>query len=106
MNAFEPLGEEIRIVVPDAVGAVVDGRVRLFLSDNAVAHTATASEGSRLGITGRPEGVTIYHVIGLDGAMLEELAAMILANSRPDALYVRLSDGTTGRFTRAGWRAR
>src|SRR5260370_39207365 len=31
MLAFEPLGEEIRIVLPDAVGAVVHGRLRLFL---------------------------------------------------------------------------
>jgi predicted GNAT family acetyltransferase len=49
--------------------------------------------------------VTIYRAIGLGGAMLEELAGMILANSKPAALYVRLADGSTGRFTWAGWRA-
>jgi hypothetical protein len=85
MIAFEPLGEEIRIVLPDSVGAVVHGRVRLFLSDNADAYTATASG---LGITGQPEPVTIYHAIGLGDAMIEELAGMILANSKPAPLYV------------------
>jgi hypothetical protein len=38
--------------------------------------------------------------------MLEELAGMILANSKPAALYVRLPDGSTGRFTRVGWKTR
>jgi hypothetical protein len=61
MITFEPLGAEIRIVLPDAVGAVVHGRVRLFLSDNANAYMATASEGSWPGITGKPEPVTTYH---------------------------------------------
>src|SRR5437016_5266323 len=65
MIAFEPLGAEIRIVLPDAVRAVVHGRVRLFLSDNANAYLATAGEGSWLGIAGKPESVTIYHAIGL-----------------------------------------
>ena len=102
MIAFEPLGEEIRIVLPDAVGAVVHGRVRLFLSDNADAYLATAGEGSWPGTTGKPEPV---RAIGLGGSMLEELAGMILANSKPAALYVRLPDGSTGRFTRAGWKA-
>jgi hypothetical protein len=106
MLAFEPLGEEIRIVLPDAVGAVVHGRVRLFLLDNADACTAIAGEGTRLGMAGKSEPVTIYHAIGLGDAMLEELAGMILANSQPAALYVRLSDGTAGRFTRAAWKAR
>jgi hypothetical protein len=104
MIAFEPLGEEIRIVLPDRVGAVVHGRVRLFLTDNADAYLATAGQGSWPGITGKPEPVTIYHAIGLGGSMLEELAGMILANSAPAALYVRLADGSAGRFTRAGWR--
>ena len=102
MIAFEPLGEEARIVIPDAVGAVVHGRVRLFLSDNARAYLATAGEGSWPGITGKSEPVTIYHAIGLGSSMLEELAGMILANSKPAALYVRLPDGSTGRFTRTG----
>jgi hypothetical protein len=102
MIAFEPLGEEIRIVLPEAVGAVVHGRVRLFLSDNADAYLATVGEG----ITGKPEPATIYHAIGLGSSMLEELAGMILANSKPAALCVRLPDGSTGRFTRAGWKAR
>jgi hypothetical protein len=31
---------------------------------------------------------------------------MILANSKPAALYVRLPDGSTGRFTRTGWKPR
>ena len=106
MIAFEPLGEEIRIVLPDAVGAVVHARVRLFLSDNADAYLATAGEGNWPGITGKPEPVTIYHAIGLGSSMLEELAGMILANSKPTVLYVRLPDGSTGRFTRAGWKAR
>jgi hypothetical protein len=106
MIAFEPLGEEIRIVLPDAVGAVVHGRVRLYLSDNADAYLATAGEGSWPGITGKPEPLTIYHAIGLGGSMLEELAGMILANSKPAALYVRLPDGSTGRFTRVGWKTR
>ena len=106
MIAFEPLGKELRIVLPDTVGAVVHGRVRLFLSDNANAYLATAGEGSWLGIAGKPESVTIYHAIGLGGSMLEELAGMILANSQPAALYVRLADGSTGRFTRTGWKAR
>jgi hypothetical protein len=106
MIAFEPLGEELRIVLPDTVGAVVHGRVRLFLSDNADAYLATPGEGSWPGITGKPEPVTIYHAIGLGSLMLEELAGMILANSQPAALYVRLADGSTGRFTRAGWKAR
>jgi hypothetical protein len=103
MIAFEPLGREIRIVLPDAVGAVVHGRVRLFLSDNADAYLATAGEGSWPGITGKPERVTIYHAIGLGSSMLEELAGMILANSKPGALYVRLPDGTAGKFTRSRW---
>ena len=106
MIAFEPLGKELRIVLPDTVGAVVHGRVRLFLSDNANAYLATAGEGSWLGIAGKPESVTIYHAIGLGSSMLEELAGMILANSQPAALYVRLADGSTGRFTRTGWKAR
>jgi hypothetical protein len=106
MIAFEPLGEEARIVIPDAVGAVVHGRVRLFLSDNARAYLATAGEGRWPGITGKPEPVTIYHAIGLGSSMLEELAGMILANSKPAALYVRLPDGSTGRFTRTGWKPR
>ncbi len=106
MIAFEPLGEEARIVIPDAVGAVVHGRVRLFLSDNADAYLATAGEGSWPGITGKPEPVTIYHAIGLGSSMLEELAGMILANSRPATLYIRLPDGSTGRFTRIGWKTR
>jgi hypothetical protein len=106
MIAFEPLGEEIRIVLPDAVGAVVHGRVRLFLSDNAAAYLATVGEASSPRITGKPEPVTIYHAIGLDGSMLEELAGMILANSKPASLYVRLTDGLTGRFTRARWKPR
>jgi hypothetical protein len=88
MILFEPLGEEIRIVLPDGVGAVVHGRVRLFLSDNADAYTATASEGSQLGTTGKSEPATIYHAIGLDDAMVAELAGMILANSKPAAAYV------------------
>ena len=50
---------------------------------------------------GKPEPVTIYHAIGLGSSMLEELAGMILANSKPAALYVRLPDGTAGRFTRS-----
>ena len=106
MIAFEPLGTEIRIVLPYAVGAVVHGRVRLFLTDNAEGYLATAGDGSWLGIAGKPEPVTIYHAIGLGDSMLEELAGMILANSQPAALYVRLPDGSTGRFTRAGWKAR
>jgi len=106
MIAFEPLGEEIRIVLPDAVGAVVHGRVRLFLSDNADAYLATVGEASSPRITGKPEPVTIYHAIGLGGSMLEELAGMILANSKPAVLYVQLPDGSTGRFTRAGWKTR
>jgi hypothetical protein len=106
MIVFEPLGEEIRIVLPDAVGAVVHGRVRLFLSDNADAYTAIAGEGRRLGITGQPEPVTIYHAVGLDDTMLKELAGMILANSKPAAGCVLPPNGTTGWFTRAGWTAR
>ena len=88
MIIFEPLGGKIRIVVPDAVGAVVHGRVRLFLSDNADAYPATAGEGSWPGITEKSEPVTIYHAIGLGSLMLDELAGMILANSQPAALYV------------------
>ena len=106
MIAFEPLGEEARIVIPDAVGAVVHGRVRLFLSDNADAYLATAGEGSWTGITGKPEPVTIYHAIGLGSSMLEELAGMILANGRPAMLYIRLPGSSTGRFTRIGWTTR
>jgi len=106
MIVFEPLGEEIRIILPDAVGAVVHGRVRRFLSDNADAYTATASDGSRLGTTGKPGPVTIYHALGLDDAMIEELAGMILANSKPAALYAGLPHDKAGRFTRAGWKAR
>jgi hypothetical protein len=106
MLAFEPLGEETRIVLPDAVGAVVHGRVRLFLLENADAYTATAGEGTKLGMSGKSEPVTIYHAIGLGEAMLEELAGMILANGQPAALYVRRPDGTTGRFTRVVWTAR
>jgi len=106
MIVFEPLGEEIRIILPDAVGAVVHGRVRLFLSDNADAYTATASDGSRLGTPGKPGPVTIYHALGLDDAMIEELAGMILANSKPAALYAGLPHDKAGRFTRAGWKAR
>src|SRR5438132_13950063 len=105
MIAFEPLGEEIRIVLPDAVGAVVHGRVRLFLSDNADAYTAIAGECTWLG-TGQPEPVTIYHAVGLGDAMIEKLAGMILVNSKPAAHYVRLPEGSTGRFTRAGWKTR
>jgi hypothetical protein len=101
MITFEPLGGEIRIVVPDAVGAVVHGRVRLFLSDNADAYLATAGEGSWPGIRRKSEPVTIYHAIGLGSSMLDELAGMILANSQPAALYVRLPDGTAGKFTRS-----
>ena len=101
MITFEPLGGEIRIVVPDAVGAVVHGRVRLFLLENADAYTATAGEGAKLGMSGKSEPVTIYHAIGLGSSMLDELAGMILANSQPAALYVRLPDGTAGKFTRS-----
>jgi hypothetical protein len=103
MIAFEPLAAEIRIVLPDSVGAVVHGRVRLFLSDNADAYLATTGEGGASGVAGKTEPVTIYHAIGLGGSMLQELAGMILANSKPGALYVRLPDGSTGRFTRTGW---
>ena len=103
MIAFEPLGKEIRIVLPDAVGAVVHGRVRLFLSDNANAYMATVGEGSWPEITGKPEPVTTYHAIGMTEAMLEELAGMILANSKAAALFVRLPDGTAGKFTRSRW---
>src|SRR5258705_8649621 len=106
MIAFEPLGTEVRIVLPDAVGAVVHGRVRLFLTDNAEGDLATPGDGSWLGIAGKPEPVTIYHAIGLGRSMLEELAGMILAHGQPAALYVRLPDGSTGRFTPAGWKAR
>ena len=106
MIAFEPLGAEVRITLPDAVGPVVHGRVRLFLSDNADAYLATAGEGSWRGFAGKPESVTIYHAIGLAGSMLEELAGMILANSQAAALYVRLPNGSTGRFTRTGWKTR
>jgi hypothetical protein len=106
MIAFESLGKELRIVLPDTVGAVVHGRVRLFLSNNAYAYLATPGEASLPGITGKPEPVTIYHAIGLGSPMLEELAGMILASSQPAALYVRLADGSTGRFTRAVWKAR
>ncbi len=105
MITFEPLGAEIRIVVPDAVGAVVHGRVRLFLSDNADAYTAIAGEGTWLD-TGQPEPVTIYYAVGLGDAMIEQLAGMILANSKPAAHYVALPNGAAGRFTRAGWKAR
>ena len=63
MIAFEPIGKEIRIVLPDAVGAVVHGRVRLFLSDYADAYLATAGEGSWPGITGKSEPVTIYYKV-------------------------------------------
>jgi hypothetical protein len=52
--AFEPLGAEIRIVLPDSVGALVHGRVRLFLTNNADAFLAAAGEGSEPGITGNP----------------------------------------------------
>src|SRR5712675_291407 len=102
MIAFEPLGEEARIVIPDAVGAVVHGRVRLFLSDNADAYLATAGEGSWTGITGKPEPVTIYHAIGLGSSMLEELAGMLLANSRQATLYIRLPDGSPGMLAATG----
>ena len=104
--SFEPLGGEMRIVLPDSVGAVVHGRVRHFLSVNTDAYLATTGEGSWPEGTGKPEPVTIYHAIGLDGSMLEELAGMILANSKPASLHVRLTDGSTGRFTRAGWKPR
>ena len=102
MIAFEPLGAEIRIVLPDSVGAVVHGRVRLFLSDNADAYLVTLGEASGPGIGGKPEPVTIYHAIGLGGPVLAELAGIILANSKPAALYVQLADGSAGRFTRPG----
>ena len=46
MIAFEPLGKELRIVLPDAVGAVVHGRVRLFLSDNADAYLAAPAKAA------------------------------------------------------------
>jgi len=96
---FEPLGAETRIVLPDAVGPVVHGRMRLFLSDNAAGYTATAGEGTWLGIAGKPESVTIYDVIGLSSTVLEDLARMILASSEAIGLYVRLPNGTVGRFT-------
>jgi hypothetical protein len=105
MITFEPRVAEIRIVIPTAVGAVVHGRVRLFLSDTADAYTAIAGEGTRLG-TGQPEPVTIYHAVGLGDAEIEQLAGMILANSKPAAHYVGLPNGTAGRFTRAGWKPR
>jgi hypothetical protein len=105
MITFEPLGAEIRIVIPAAVGAVVHGRVRLFLSDNADGYAAIAGEGTRLG-AGQPEPVTIYYAVGLGDAMIERLAGMILANSKPAAHYIGLPKGTSGRFTRAGWKAR
>jgi hypothetical protein len=101
MITFEPLGAEIRIVVPDAVGAVVRGRIRLLLSENSDGFTATAGEASWLGIAEKPEPVTIYDVIGLTSTVLEELADIILANSEATALYARLPDGTAGRFARA-----
>jgi hypothetical protein len=105
MITFEPLGAEIRIVLPDAVGAVVHGRVRLFLSDNADAYTAIAGEGTWLG-AGQPEPVTIYHAVGLSDPMIERLAGMILVNSKPAAHYVGCPDGAAGRFARAGRKAR
>ena len=100
--AFESLGAEIRIVLPASVGAVVHGRVRRFLTDNADAYLVTTGEASGPGSGAKPEAVTIYHATGLGGQMLAELAGMILANSKPVALYVRLADGSTGRFTRPG----
>src|ERR1700730_5922968 len=95
MITFEPLGAEIRIVIPAAVGAVVHGRVRLFLSDNADGYAAIAGEGTRLG-AGQPEPVTIYYAVGLGDAMIERLAGMILANSKPAAHYIGLPKGTSG----------
>jgi hypothetical protein len=101
MIAFTPLGTEIRIILPAAEGAVVHGRVRLFLSDKAGAYTTTTGEADRQGVAGTPEPVTIYDVIGISEAMLEELVGMILANSTAAALFVRLPDGTAGKFTRS-----
>src|SRR5438094_7454367 len=98
MIAFQPFGEEIRIVLPESAGAVVHGSVRLFLTDHADAYLATAGEGCWPDITGKPEPVKIYQATGLGGAMLAQLAGLILANGKPTALYVRLPDGSTRRF--------
>jgi len=101
MIIFEPLGAETRIALPDAVGPVVQGHVRRFLSETAGAYAASNANGYWPGPAAKPERATIYDVIGLSSAALEELARMILANSDAVALYVRLPDGTAGSFTRA-----
>ena len=100
MISFEPLGAEIRIIVPDIVGAVVRGRIRLFLSENSDGFTASAGEASWLGVVEKTEPATVYDVIGLTSIALEELANMILANSEGVVLYARLPDGTAGLFAR------
>ena len=45
MITFGPLGAETRIIVPDAVGPVVRGRVRQFLLENGRGYAATRSIG-------------------------------------------------------------
>ena len=101
MISFEPLGAETRIILPEAVGPIVQGRVRRFLLGNAEAYAARNAEGFWPGIGAKPQRATIYDVIGLSSAALEELANMILADSAAVALHVRLPNGTAGCFTRA-----
>jgi len=100
MISFDPLGAETRIILPDAVGPIVQGRIRRFLLETAQAFAASNGEAFWPGIGAKPQRVTIYDAIGLSSAALEELADMILADSEAVALHVRLPNGTAGCFTR------
>jgi hypothetical protein len=90
---------------PPPLGRSFTGACDFSCRTPPIAYTAIAGEGTRLG-TGQPEPVTIYHAVGLGDAEIEQLAGMILANSKPAAHYVGLPNGTAGRFTRAGWKPR
>lgn len=106
MIIFDPLGAETRIVLPDALGPVVHGRVRRFLSETAKAYAASHRAWYWPGPAAKPEHTTIYEVIGLSSAALEQLAGMILANSDAVTLYVRLPNGTAGIFARTAIESR
>jgi hypothetical protein len=101
MISFEPLEAETRIILPEAVGPIVQGRIRRFLLETAQAFAASNGEGFWPGIGAKPQRVTIYDVIGLSSAALEELADLILADGAAIALQVRLPNGTAGYVTRA-----
>ena len=87
MIAFEPLGGEYGSSSPMLSGRSFTGGCDYFCPDNADAYLATVGEGSWPRHHGKTRaGDDLSCDRDWTGSMLEELAGMILANSKPAAL--------------------